>query len=77
MSYLADSLLFIIDCSDIDDVAREDLFMNSRDRLRDRKLKTKIIKALEENLREHQGLKHCRKKKRKAIANRLSDENHW
>jgi len=75
LSYLADSLLFIIDCSDIDDVAREDLFMNSRDRLRDGKLKTKIIKALEENLREHQGLKALQeKRRRKAIANRLSDE---
>ncbi len=33
-----------------------------RDRLRDGKLKTKIIKALEENLREHQGLKALQEK---------------
>ena len=35
MSYLADSLLVMVDCTDILGEMREDLFMNSRDRLRD------------------------------------------
>ncbi len=34
MNYIAESILVILDCSEIDARAREDLFMNSRDRLR-------------------------------------------
>ena len=46
MSYLADSLLVLVDCSTIDGQMREDLFMNSRDRLRG----TPLARALEREL---------------------------
>lgn len=75
LSYLANSLLIIVDCTDIDGRTREDLFMNSRDRLREGEIKKKIEKALEEYLRQHEGLKALQEERRRnAIAKRLSDE---
>ena len=45
MNYLADSILVILDCSEIDGRERENLFMNSRDRLSACPLKTEIENA--------------------------------
>ncbi|MCB2221556.1 MAG: hypothetical protein KQI35_14250 [Bacteroidetes bacterium] len=64
MNYLANSLLVMADCSEIDGRAREDLFMNSRDRLRSGDLKAGIERELEELLRTHEGLKELRQKRR-------------
>ena len=50
MSYLADSLLVIVECDQISRRAREILFMNSRDRLSEGKLRREIESNLEENL---------------------------
>jgi len=44
--YLSDSLLVVVDCSDFDGRAREDLFMNSRDRLRSGELRSRIEEEL-------------------------------
>lgn len=65
MSYLADSLLIIVDCSEIDGRTREDLFMNSRDRLRDNELKKHIEAELEKIISDHQGLKDLRERRRR------------
>lgn len=65
LSYLAESILVILDCSEIDGRAREDLFMNSRDRLSTHPLKTEIENELEEVLKTHQGLRELKDKRRK------------
>ncbi len=75
MSYLSDSILVTIDCSNISPRSREILFMPSRDRLRDSELKLKIEKELEEILRNHQGLKKLREKRRREeIESMLNEE---
>ncbi|MFC1712483.1 hypothetical protein ACFL6S_02375, partial [Candidatus Poribacteria bacterium] len=74
MGYLAESLLVIIDCSDLDGRAREDLFMNSRDRLRSGDLRSHIESNLEDLLKNHQGLRELRAQRRsEEIENRLGD----
>lgn len=65
MGRLADSLLVMVDCSEIGGRAREDLFMNSRDRLRNGDLRDAIERELELILQQHQGLKDLRERRRR------------
>jgi hypothetical protein len=65
MSYLKDSILVTIDCSEISQRSRELLFMPSRDRLREGELSLAIEKELEEILSNHQGLRELREKRRR------------
>lgn len=74
MGYLAKSLLVIIDCTAITGRSREDLFMNSRDRLRDGDLKKSIENKLTEIICNHPGLRELREKRRRqAIEDKISD----
>jgi hypothetical protein len=74
MSYLADSILVIIECDQIDQRTFEILFMNSRDRLSGGDLRTEIEKKVEEVLGSHQGLRELReKRKREAAEAMLAD----
>lgn len=74
MSYLADSILVIVDCDAIDLRSREILFMNSRDRLSSGDLRSDIDKKLEEIIGGHQGLKELReRRKRRAAESMLAD----
>ena len=74
MGYLADSILVLVDCTEFDGRTREDLFMNSRDRLRAGDLRSKIEKSLEDELRNHPGLKELRERRRREdIENKLED----
>jgi hypothetical protein len=74
MGYLSDSLLVIVDCSDFDGRAREDLFMNSRDRLRSGDLRSEIERNIEELLKNHQGLRELRaRRRREEIENKIGD----
>jgi hypothetical protein len=75
MSYLADSLLVTVDCSAIDGAMREDLFMNSRDRLRDNTLSRRLEDELESLLREDPALRALRNRRRQEdLANKLSED---
>ena len=65
MSYLRDSILVVVDCSGISPRAREDMFMNSRDRLADSRLRLAIERQLERLLKEHQGLRDLRERRRR------------
>ena len=75
LSYLKDSLLVYADCSDIEGQTREDLFMNSRDRLRvntvSRQLEDKLAKYLrgEPTLREIQN-----RRRQQATEDKLSED---
>lgn len=74
MSYLADSILVIVDCSKFERRIQEDLFMNSRDRLRDTPIRNEIEKRLEDLIKNHDGLKALREQRRKEeIENKLKD----
>ena len=64
MSYLRDSILLAVDCSGISDRAREELFMNSRDRIAHCDLRSDLEKELERILRTHPGLCDLRERRR-------------
>ena len=75
LSYLAESILVILDCTEIDGRAREDLFMNSRDRLSTCPLKNDIENGLEDVLKNHPGLKVLKdRRRRQEIENKLNDQ---
>lgn len=74
MAYLSDSLLVIVECDGIGARTREDLFMNSRDRLRSGDLRQAIEGELQDILRSHPGLRELRERRRREeIENRLAD----
>ena len=74
MSYLADSILVIIDASHVSKRAREKLFMTSRDRTRRGELYTAIERRLEDILRNDSKLKQLRdRRRREALEDKLSD----
>jgi hypothetical protein len=63
--YLWHSLLVFVDCSKIGRRAHEKLFMNSRDRLRDGELKSKLEAELEDQLARNQKLRELGSERRK------------
>ena len=74
MGRLDDSILVSVDCSNLSGRAREDLFMNSRDRLRGGDLRDEIEHELEIMIRDHQGLKDLReRRKREEIEKKIGD----
>ncbi len=74
LSYLADSILVVVECSKISGRAREDLFMNSRDRLSGVELRGAIEDELADLLRHHQGLRDLKERRRQEeISSRLED----
>jgi len=75
MGYLADSLLVVADCTSIDGQMREDLFMNSRDRLRDTDMSRKVESSLESFLKNEPTLRELQNRRRQAALNRrLQDD---
>jgi hypothetical protein len=75
LSYLKDSLLVFIDCSAIDGQTREDLFMNSRDRLRDSRLSRTLEAKLENFLHNEPTLRELQNRRRQQqIQNKLKDD---
>lgn len=74
LSYLADSILVIVDCTGISGRGRELLFMNSRDRLRDGELRKQVEQELEDLLKNQPGLKALRERRRREeIESRIQD----
>ena len=65
MSRLEDSILVIVDCDGIDTRRREDLFMNSRDRMERGEFLNLIEKELESILKEHPSLRELRERRRR------------
>jgi hypothetical protein len=71
---LSDSLLVMVDCSEISVDAREDLFMNSRDRLSQHELRKDIEAEIEEILSRHPKLKQlANTRAEREIGKRLAD----
>lgn len=74
LSYLADSLLVVVDCSRFRGRAREDLFMNSRDRLSKGNLRISVEHELEDMLKNHAGLRELKERRRREeTEERLAD----
>jgi len=74
MGRLAKSLLIVIDCTNMSVGAREDLFMNSRDRLSNGELRKQIEEELEHIVCHHTGLRELRERRRsEEIASRLEE----
>jgi hypothetical protein len=74
LSYIADSLLLIVDCTKIDELAVADLFMNSRDRLREGELFAEMERALEILLKNEKALGALvEKRRREATEDRIAD----
>ena len=65
MGAISDSILIIVDCTKMNSRLREDLFMNSRDRLRDNNLRKNIEKELAELVKHHPALRELREKRRR------------
>lgn len=63
--YLWHSLIMIVDCSMIGPRAHEELFMNSRDRLRDKQLKRDLEEQIEDILANHEELRQLANERRK------------
>ncbi len=74
MSYLSDSILVLVDCSKISRKMQEKLFMPSRDRLAQTPFLRKIEEELESILKNHNGLKALRNRRRQEeVGNKLKD----
>lgn len=74
MSRLARSLLVTVDCTQLSVSAREDLFMNSRDRMSAGELRKEIEDELESIIRNHEGLRELQARRRsEEIATRLEE----
>lgn len=75
LSYLADSLLVLVDCSELDVLHREDMFMNSRDRLRNGKFVKEVEDRIKDLLKDHPGLKKLQNERRAAaVQEKLGDD---
>jgi hypothetical protein len=75
LDYIANSLMVVVDCSQISGRAREDLFMNSRDRLSQNPIRQAIESKLEVMLRENSGLAELKARRRAdEIQSKLADE---
>lgn len=72
---LADDLLVFVDCDELTDDVREDLFMPSRDRLAETPFKAEMIEKLAHMLREQESLKALRNlRQQQRMTDRMKDD---
>lgn len=75
MKPLADDLLVFVECDQLSDSVREDLFMPSRDRLAENDFKQSLVDALEKTIRECPELRDLRnRRQQERMSARLKDE---
>jgi hypothetical protein len=74
--HIAGSMLVTLDCTDLGQASRNELFMSNREIFREGPLLNELIKKLQAELREHEGLKALNLKRyEEKIANATSDED--
>lgn len=74
LSYIKDSILVLADCTGIDVDHQEQLFMTSRDRLRTGEFSKELTSCIEQELKEHPGLKKAEHDRRSAaLQDKLSN----
>lgn len=67
MKTLADDLLVFVECDNMSDEVREDLFMPSRDRLTENDFKVEMIDCLEQTIRNDETLRLLRNQRQKEL----------
>ncbi len=75
LDYIADSMIVQVDCTKVPIDVNEDLFLASRDRMRDIEEKGRMEAAIAEYLVEHQGLKDLNARRRQAALSKSVDED--
>jgi hypothetical protein len=68
LTYLSKTMLVNVDCTGVNPAVRDQVFMPSRDRMRDNETKRQIETVLAKELRDHEGLK---------ILNKIRQEQIW
>ncbi|MCD9816649.1 hypothetical protein [Bradyrhizobium japonicum] len=72
---IADDLLVFVECDQMGDENREDLFMPSRDRLTENDFKVELIEVLEQTLRNDDTLRQLRNQRQKEMmSDKLKDD---
>ncbi len=74
LDYLADSLIVIVDCTDLPQRVREDLFLASRDRMRQIDERFALEDAISSYLKEHPGLRDLNTRRRQERISTVSEE---
>lgn len=74
LDYLADSLVVMADCTELPQEVREDLFLASRDRMRQIDERKYLEEAIVDYLREHPGLKELNARRRQQRVSAKSEE---
>jgi hypothetical protein len=75
LSYIKDSVLLLVDCSKFSGRAREDFFLNSRDRISGAELRFAIEDALEDLLKHDQALRELvNRRRQEQIQANLADD---
>jgi hypothetical protein len=74
LDQLADSLLVVVDCSGVTGTLREDLFMNSRDRLRNKEIGRALEAELERLLHTDESLRKLRTRRRQKLIEQQLDD---
>ena len=78
MDYLKDSLLVMVDCSELDERLKEELLTKMRDRLCPDELQWQIERVLERLISDHVGLRELRERRmRELIQARIGDPDYW
>ncbi|MBM7872255.1 hypothetical protein JOC70_003810 [Clostridium pascui] len=72
---IKDDILVIMDCSEVTNEGLEQIFMNSRDRFVESKLKKEIEKQLEDILANHTGLRELNKKRKNELVKEKLENN--
>ena len=75
LGYIADSLLLIVDCSSLTRSQQLEIFMPSRDRMRNGELRRSLELALENLCKNHQGLKDLQAKRRSEMVRRSLEDD--
>jgi len=74
-AYLANSMIVIVDCTDLPPIIREDLFMSSRDRMREIDEKTGMEESVIGYIKEHPAIKQLNAARRqKRLESAISEE---
>lgn len=73
--YIARDMIVIVDCTELPQRVREDLFLASRDRMRQGHDRTTLEDAVVEFLRDHQGLRDLNARRRQARLTAQSEKD--
>ena len=73
LDYVAESMIVLVDCTELPTRVREDLFLASRDRMRLIEERTALENAIVEYLQEHQGLRELNARRRQERITSVSE----